>query len=75
VASLGLVVGALGIGCLVQVGDGPSEPGWVEAAGRRQQDRLGLSGGVVGEVVGAVGEDAGMGRRDLAGAQGLDRSR
>jgi hypothetical protein len=60
-ASLGLGVSRLGINRLSQVGDGPPQPRWVQAAGRRHQDRLGPGGHRGGQVVGAGGQHRGMG--------------
>jgi hypothetical protein len=60
-APLGLGVGAVGIGGVSQVGDGPPQPGWVQASGRRHQHRLGLGGHLGGEVVGAMGQHRGVG--------------
>ena len=64
--ALDLTVGGLGVGDLVQVGDDPPEPGWVQAAGRRHQHRLGLRGHLGGQVTGAMGQRAGVGGRHLA---------
>jgi hypothetical protein len=58
-----------------QVAHGPPQPGWVQAAGRRHQDRLGRGGDLGGQVPGGVGQRAGMRRGELAGAQGLSRFR
>jgi hypothetical protein len=59
-AALGLLVGTLGVGDQLEVADSPPQLGWVKAAGRLDQDRFGLGGELVGEVVGAVGHHGGM---------------
>ena len=51
-----------------------SQPGRVQPPGRLHQHRFGLHGDVIREVVGAVGQDRGMGRGDVAGGQGLTGS-
>jgi hypothetical protein len=51
--------------------DSPSQPRWVQPAGGLRQDRFGLGGNMIGEVVGAVGEHAGVGRGELPGGHGL----
>ena len=61
VAPLGLGVGALGVGDQPQMGDDPAQPGRVQPPGRLHQDRFGLGGEVVGQVVGAVGQHLGVG--------------
>ena len=67
-APLGLAGSAVWVGHQVPVADDPSQPGWVVPVGRGHQHRLGLGRGVVGEVVGAVGQHGGVGGRELAGA-------
>ena len=49
----------------------PPQPGRVQPPGRLHQHRLGLGGQVVGELLGAVGQHLGMGRRELPVGQGL----
>jgi hypothetical protein len=71
VAPLGLVAGAVGVGDPPQVGHGPPQPGRVQPAGRRHQDRFGLGSNMGGEVVGAVSQHLGVRRRDGALGQGL----
>jgi hypothetical protein len=70
-APLGLGVGPVGVGRLLQVRDGLSQPGWVQPPGGRHQHRLRLGGGAGGEVVGAGSQHRGVGGRQLPGAQGL----
>jgi hypothetical protein len=62
--------GTVGVGDLAQISHGLAELGWVEAAGRVDQDRFGVGGEVVGELAGALGQHPGMGRGDLALGQG-----
>jgi hypothetical protein len=49
--------GTVGVNELAQISDGLVELGWVEAAGRLDQDRFGVGGEVVGELAGALGQD------------------
>jgi hypothetical protein len=72
-APLGLAGGALGISHLLQMAQDPPQAGWVQAAGRLDQDRLGLGGHLGGQVVGAMGDNGGVGDRQLPGAQRLGR--
>jgi hypothetical protein len=71
--SLSVAVGAVGVSHQLQMGEQPPESGWVQVAGRLDQHRLRLFGDVLREVVGAVGQRAGMRRGNLAVAQGLGR--
>ena len=64
--SLPVTVGAVGVGDLEQVAEEPPQPGWVQPSGRLDQDWFGVGGDVVGEGVGAGGEDLGVGDRQLA---------
>jgi hypothetical protein len=45
--------------------DDLSQPGWVQPPGRLHQHRFGLHSDVVGELLGAGGQDAGVGGRQL----------
>jgi hypothetical protein len=47
------------------VGDGSSQPGWIQLPGCLEQDRFGVGGGVGGQVVGAISQHRGMGRGEL----------
>ena len=49
----------------------PPQPTWVQPSGRLDQHRFGLGGDVVGQVVGAGGQDLGVGDRQLPVAHGL----
>jgi hypothetical protein len=51
--------------------DDPPQPWWVQPAGRLQQHRFGLDRGGGGQLVGAVGQHAAVGGRQLAVGQGL----
>jgi hypothetical protein len=64
--AFGLGGGGVGVDHLPQLGHRSAQPGWVQPPGRRHQHRFGLSGDVVGQVLGAGGQHAGMGRRELA---------
>jgi hypothetical protein len=64
VAPLGLGVGAVGIGDQPQMGHGLAQPRRVQPPRGVQQHRFGLGGGVVGQVVGAVGQHLGMRQGD-----------
>jgi hypothetical protein len=57
------------------VGDGPPQPGRIQAPGRFQEHRLGVGRDVSGEVVGAVGQHRGMSNGELAGGQGVGGGR
>jgi hypothetical protein len=70
VASFGLAGCGVGVGDSAKVGDHPSQAWRIQAAGRLQQDRFGLDGDVGGEVLGARGQHAGMGGRQLPIGQG-----
>jgi hypothetical protein len=61
-ASLGLAGGGVGVDHLPQMGHRLAQPGWVQATGGLQEHQFGLGGELVREVVGAVGQDAGVGR-------------
>jgi len=67
--------GTVGVGDLAQISHGLAELGWVEAAGRLDQDRFGVGGEVVGELAGALGQHPGMSRGDLAAGQRLSGRR
>jgi hypothetical protein len=65
------VLGGVGVGDQPQMGDGPPQPWRVQAPGRVHQDRFGVGGDMVGEVVGAGGEHLGVGHRELPVGRGL----
>ena len=67
----GLGVGTVGVGDQPQMAQYPPQPRRVQAAGRFHQHRFSVGGGVGGQVVGAVGQDLGVGRRDGSLSQGL----
>jgi len=69
-APLGLGVGAVRVGDHAQVAHHPSQPGRVQPSGGLDQDRFGLGGQVVGQVSGAVSQDAGVSDRDGPISQG-----
>ena len=71
VAVFGMAGGALGVGDQLEVADDPPEPARIQPAGRLDQDRFGLDRDLVGELVSAGGQDAGMGGGELAVGQGL----
>jgi hypothetical protein len=52
VAPLTVVIGAVGVGDLLEVAQDPPQPGRVQPTGGLQQPRFGLHREVVGEVVG-----------------------
>ena len=64
-AAFGLA-GTLGGNDLAQIADGLAQPGWVQRAGRLEQDRFGLGSELIGQVADAVGQNPSLSRRDLA---------
>jgi len=56
---------AVGVGDQPEMPQNPSQPGWVQPTSRFDQDRFGLDGDPVGEVLSAVGHHRGVGDRQL----------
>jgi hypothetical protein len=71
VAPLPLPLGTIRVGDQQQMAQDPPQPPWVQPSGRLDQDRFGLGGHMLGQVVGAVGHHPGMRDRDRPLAQGL----
>jgi hypothetical protein len=72
-AALGLVFSGVGVGDQAQVADDLAQPTRIQAAGRLDQDRLGVDGDLGGELVGAVGQNGGVSWGEVAVGQGLGR--
>ena len=70
-AAFGPVVLTVGVGHRHQMANGPPQPGRVQPPGRLDQHRFGLGSGLGGQVVGALGQHAGVGGRELPSAQRL----
>jgi hypothetical protein len=75
VTALVVASSALGINDLTQVPDGLAELGRVQPSCRLQQDRFGLGSDLIGQLVGALGQDPGVGGGDLAAGQRLSGRR
>jgi hypothetical protein len=72
-APLPLRLGTVGVGDQLEVAKDPPQPRRIQPSGRRQQDRFGLDGEVVGEGLGAVGQHPSMGDREIPTGQGSSR--
>jgi hypothetical protein len=60
-----VMLGAIGVGDQLEVAQDPPQPGRIQPTGCFQQDRFGLGGHMLGEVLGALGQHPGMGGSDV----------
>ena len=61
-AAFAIAVSTLGVGDLAQVPDRLAQQWRIQPTRRLQQHRFGLGSDLIWQVVGAVGQDPGMGR-------------
>jgi hypothetical protein len=70
-AALAGGIGTFGVGDLQQIADRLAQPRRIHLGRGLHQHRLSFPSHLVGELVGALGQHPGMGRRDHPGQQGI----